>query len=88
MSGVKGRGAGAVLRRLAQSASGISARTRSADRNRGIAGADSDESSRVAHDDIARRAYDIYLARGATPGHDLDDWIQAERELCFPAAQP
>lgn len=31
--------------------------------------------------DIARRAYDLYLARGCTPGHDVDDWLQAEREL-------
>ena len=31
--------------------------------------------------DIARRAYDLYLARGREPGHQLDDWLQAEREL-------
>ena len=31
--------------------------------------------------DIARRAYDLYLARGAENGHDVDDWLQAEREL-------
>jgi len=31
--------------------------------------------------DIARRAYDLFLARGCTPGHQLDDWLQAEREL-------
>lgn len=30
---------------------------------------------------IARRAYELYLARGATHGRDLDDWLQAEREL-------
>jgi hypothetical protein len=32
-------------------------------------------------DDIAVRAYHIYLNRGATNGHDLDDWLQAEREV-------
>jgi len=32
-------------------------------------------------EDIQRRAYQIYLARGATDGHALEDWIQAEREL-------
>lgn len=31
--------------------------------------------------EIARRAYEIFIARGATDGHDLDDWLQAEREL-------
>ena len=31
--------------------------------------------------DIARRAYDLYLARGCEPGQDVDDWMQAEREL-------
>jgi len=34
-----------------------------------------------AHDDIARRAYEIYLARGCADGQDVQDWIQAEREL-------
>ena len=31
--------------------------------------------------DVARRAYDLYLARGCEHGHDVDDWIQAEREV-------
>jgi Protein of unknown function (DUF2934) len=31
--------------------------------------------------DIARRAYDLYLARDRELGHDVDDWLQAEREL-------
>lgn len=35
----------------------------------------------LSHDEIARRAYEIYLARGAAPGCDLDDWLQAEQEL-------
>jgi len=30
---------------------------------------------------IARRAYELFLARGGEHGHDLDDWLQAEREL-------
>lgn len=30
---------------------------------------------------IARRAYEIFLARGATHGHHEQDWQQAEREL-------
>lgn len=30
---------------------------------------------------VARRAYNLYLARGCEDGHDIDDWLQAEREL-------
>ncbi len=30
---------------------------------------------------IARRAYELFLARGGEDGHDQDDWYQAEREL-------
>jgi hypothetical protein len=30
---------------------------------------------------IAKRAYELFLARGGENGHDLDDWLQAEREL-------
>jgi hypothetical protein len=30
---------------------------------------------------VARRAYDLYCARGREHGHDVDDWLQAEREL-------
>lgn len=30
---------------------------------------------------IARRAYELYVQRGYQPGHELDDWIQAEREI-------
>jgi NADPH:quinone reductase-like Zn-dependent oxidoreductase len=31
--------------------------------------------------DIRSRAYELHLARGAQPGRDLEDWLQAEREL-------
>src|SRR3989441_3049734 len=31
--------------------------------------------------EIRGRAYEIYLARGAQPGRELEDWLQAEREL-------
>jgi hypothetical protein len=30
---------------------------------------------------IRRRAYEIYRERGEQPGRELDDWLQAEREL-------
>ena len=32
-------------------------------------------------EEIGRRAYEIYLERGADDGYSLDDWLQAEREL-------
>jgi hypothetical protein len=38
-------------------------------------------SATIDQSDIARRAYDFYLARGGAHGHDVDDWLQAEREL-------
>ena len=31
--------------------------------------------------EIRRRAYEIYRERGEQPGRELDDWLQAEREL-------
>jgi hypothetical protein len=30
---------------------------------------------------IENRAHELFLARGAEHGHDLDDWLQAEKEL-------
>jgi hypothetical protein len=30
---------------------------------------------------IETRAHEIYLSRGAEAGHELDDWLQAEREI-------
>ncbi len=33
------------------------------------------------HEHIEARAHQIYLDRGAEPGHELDDWLQAEREI-------
>jgi hypothetical protein len=33
------------------------------------------------HEEIARRAHEIFLARGGAPGRDMDDWLKAEQEL-------
>ena len=30
---------------------------------------------------IARRAYELYASRGFEHGRDVEDWIQAEREI-------
>ena len=35
----------------------------------------------LTEDQIRRRAYDIYVARGAGPGNAEADWRQAEHEL-------
>jgi len=32
-------------------------------------------------DAIATRAYELFLARGSEPGHEMDDWLRAEAEL-------
>jgi Protein of unknown function (DUF2934) len=34
-----------------------------------------------AYDDIALRAYLLYIDRGRADGRDLEDWLKAEREL-------
>jgi hypothetical protein len=30
---------------------------------------------------IRQRAHEIFVARGGEPGRELEDWLQAEREL-------
>ena len=34
--------------------------------------------------EIRVRAYELFEQRGREPGHDLDDWLQAEAELVMP----
>ena len=33
------------------------------------------------HDEIARRAYILFEKSGRAPGHDMDNWLQAEAQL-------
>lgn len=44
-----------------------------------------EERDRLLHStreqEIRNRAYGIYLQRGAQPGYEVEDWLQAEREL-------
>lgn len=35
----------------------------------------------IADEDIRKRAYEIYVERGMGHGRDVEDWLQAEREL-------
>ena len=34
----------------------------------------------IPREEIACRAYELFLARGAIHGRDLEDWVQAEKE--------
>jgi hypothetical protein len=35
----------------------------------------------IPAEEIARRAYELFMARGGAHGSDLDDWLLAESEL-------
>ena len=39
------------------------------------------EIGKELQDKIQVRAYELYEARGAQPGHELEDWVQAESEV-------
>ena len=36
---------------------------------------------------IRKRAYELSAVRGFGEGHALDDWLAAEREVCWPASE-
>lgn len=38
-------------------------------------------------DRIRARAFDLFSRRGFGDGHALDDWLAAEREICWPAGE-
>lgn len=38
-------------------------------------------------DDIRARAYELFQRRAFGDGHAVDDWLRAEREICWPAAE-
>ena len=38
------------------------------------------DSGAIDRERIQRRAYERYQERGSDDGHDLDDWLEAERE--------
>ncbi|HTZ47131.1 MAG TPA: DUF2934 domain-containing protein [Verrucomicrobiae bacterium] len=40
------------------------------------------------YEEIALRAYHIYLERGCTPGDPMQDWLRAEQELLDAAGRP
>ena len=51
-----------------------------ADRSSSPAGS-SPENSQLDADRVAQRAYQRYEARGREDGHDMEDWLEAERDV-------
>ena len=41
---------------------------------------DSSGNHTLNHEDVRRRAYEIYQEHGGLPGRELEDWLQAESE--------
>jgi hypothetical protein len=39
------------------------------------------ENKEISKQDIAHRAYELYVRRGGQPGKDVEDWVSAEKEL-------
>ena len=37
--------------------------------------------ARPSHEEVTRRAYQIYLERGCPEGHALEHWLEAENQL-------
>jgi len=37
--------------------------------------------SATTGDEVRRRAFEIYEERGREDGHELDDWLEAEKEV-------
>jgi len=60
--------------------------TKSQNRNSGsreipitVVGESSLGDDRLRHQRIAEKAHELYQCRGCCHGHDLDDWLEAER---------
>ena len=35
----------------------------------------------ITKDEVARRAYELFIARGQGEGQEVEDWLEAERQL-------
>jgi hypothetical protein len=44
------------------------------------------EQKELSKQEIAQRAYELYVQRGGEPGKDVEDWVRAEKELNSGAA--
>ena len=50
----------------------------------GLRDTDEEESERAREDSrerVSARAYEIYLERGSSHGRDVEDWLEAERQV-------
>jgi hypothetical protein len=45
------------------------------------------DTGRPTQEQIANRAYELFLQRGSVSGYELDDWLQAEAELSAAAVK-
>ena len=45
-----------------------------------------DEFEKIA-DQIRERAFNLFASRGFGEGNDLDDWLEAERQICWPKSE-
>ena len=45
-------------------------------------------SNQPTREEIALRAYHIYLKRDGAPGNEFEDWMQAERQLLGENGKP
>ena len=48
---------------------------------KGKARAQTNATTGPTHDEVARRAYEIWLRKGCPPNSDAENWHQAEQEL-------
>lgn len=39
------------------------------------------ETPSISEDEIRRRAFELFEARGGQEGHELEDWLRAESEI-------
>jgi hypothetical protein len=39
------------------------------------------DAEREFYDRVRMRAYELFVARGGEYGHEIEDWLEAEREL-------
>lgn len=40
------------------------------------------ETEELRRESIAHRAYERFVSRGCVHGHDIEDWLAAESEIC------
>lgn len=78
------RGISAIRRRLAMVPEAAGKKHSRAGENIKILAVEASEQTRRVQEEVARRAHEIFESRGSAPGHDVEDWRQAESELVRP----